>query len=228
VIQLIRRIVMVDWPTEIQSDSKALLIDTARNGHKRIMADAAAKGLQPTWEAYANTPGNRNLETVRLPGPIVYNYRYLVDLIEFALDELRRQSPVASGDYVRSHQVYVNDQPVGDTIPKTISTGDRIYISNPVPYARRLEIGRTRSGRAFLIQVSNRIYYRVTEMTKDKAKGRAKVRMMYVDLGAHALKKDQPTGIMTRRGWGYSRIQRKDRLTGAAVTSPAIFFQAPI
>jgi hypothetical protein len=228
VIQLIRRIVTVEWPKEIESDSKKLLIDTAHNGHRRVMADAAAKGLQPTWEAYANTPGNSNLETVRLPGPIVYNYRYLVDLIEFALDELRRQSPVASGDYVRSHQVYVNDQPVGDTIPKTISASDRIYISNPVPYARRLEIGRTRSGRSFLIQVENRIYARVTEMTKAEAKGRAKIRMMYVDLGAHALTKDQPTGHMTKRGWGYSRVQRKDRLTGAAVTSPAIFFQAPI
>jgi hypothetical protein len=228
VIQLIRRIVKVEWPKEIESDAKALLIDTAHNGHRRIMADAASKGLQPTWEAYANTPGNSNLETVRLPGPIVYNYRYLVELIEFALEELRRQSPVQSGEYKRSHTVYVNDQPVGDTIPSTISARDRIYIANPVPYARRLEIGRTRAGRSFLIQVPNRIYYRVTEMTKAEAKRRAKIRMMYVDLGAHALKKDQRTGRMTRRGWGYSRIQRKDRLTGAAVTSPAIFFQAPI
>ena len=227
-IQLIRRIVTVEWPKEIQSDSKALLIDTAHNGHKRIMADAAAKGLQPSWEAYANTPGNANLETVRLPGPIVYNYRYLADLIKFALDELRRQSPVASGTYKRSHTVYVNDQPVGDTIPSGIKASDRIYIANPVPYARRLEIGRTRSGRSFLIQVPNRIYERVTEMTKAEGKGRAKIRMMYVDLGSHALTKDQPTGRMTRRGWGYSRIQRRDRLTGAAVTSPAIFFSAPI
>jgi hypothetical protein len=124
--------------------------------------------------------------------------------------------------------VYVNDQPIGDTIPSTISAGDRIYIANPVPYARRLEVGRHKDGTPFLIQVENRIYYRVTEMTKAEARGRAKIRMMYVDLGSHALTKDQPTGRMTRRGWGYSRIQRKDRLAGAAVTSPAIFFQAPI
>jgi hypothetical protein len=214
VIQLIRRIVTVEWPKEIESDSKALLIDTARNGHKRIMADAAAKGLQPNWEAYANTPGNSNLETVRLPGPIVYNYRYLVDLIEFALDELRRQSPVDSGNYKRSHTVYVNDQPVGDTIPSTISAGDRIYIANPVPYARRLEIGRTRAGRAFLIQVPNRIYERVTQMTQAEGKGRAKIKMGYVDLGVGTL----------RRSSG----RRRHRQAGAAIKSPAIFFQAPI
>lgn len=227
--QLIRRIVTIDWPKKTERDAKALLIRTARTGHQRIMADAAAKGLTPSWEAYANHPGNSNLETVVLPGPIVYNYRYLSDLIQFALDELRLQSPVgASLKYRNSHTVYVNDQPMGYTIPTTIKAGDKIYIANPVPYARRLEVGRTRSGRAFLIQVPNRIYQRVTEMTKAEGKGRANVRMGYVDLGAHALAKNQPTGRMTARGWGYSSHQRLDRLAGAAVTSPAIFFMAPI
>jgi len=226
--KLLRRIVTIDWPKKAERDGKALLIRTARTGHQRIMRDAAAKGLQPYWEAYANHPGNSRLESVVLPGPIVYNYRYLADLIKFALDELRRQSPSQSGKYKRSHTVYVNDSPVGDSIPKSIQPGDRIYIANPVPYARRLEIGRTKSGRSFLIQVPNRIYERVTQMTKAQGKGRVKVAMRYVDLGSHALAKNQKTGIMTRRGWGYSSIQRRDRLTGAAVTSPAIFFQAPI
>jgi hypothetical protein len=215
VIQLIRRIVTIEWPKEVESDSKALLIDTAHNGHRRIMADAASKGLEPSWEAYANTPGNSNLETVQLPGPIVYNYRYLVDLIKFALEELRRQSPVTSGKYKRSHTVYVNDQPVGDTIPSTIKSGDRIYIANPVPYARRLEIGLAGHGtRPFLIQVPNRIYERVTQMTQAEGKGRAKIKMGYVDLGVGSL----------RRSSG----RRHHRMAGAAIKSPAIFFQAPI
>ena len=226
--QLLRRITTIEWPNKIERDSKALLIRTARTGHARIMADARTKGFEPYWEAYANTPGNSRLESVVLPGPIVYNYRYLSDLIRFALDELRRQSPSQSGEYKRSHTVYVNDQPVGDSIPRTVNPGDRIYIANPVPYARRLEIGRTRSGRSFLIQVPNRIYERVTQMTNSQGKGRAKVSMRYVDLGAHALKKNQRTGMMTQRGWGYSSRQRPDRLAGAAVKSPAIFFTAPV
>jgi hypothetical protein len=228
VASLIRRIVTVDWPKQVQVDAKQLLLDTAHDGHARIMSDAAAKGLTPFWEAYANSPGNTNLESVVLPGPIVYTYRYMSDLIQYALDELKRQSPSQSGKYKESHAVYVNDQPVGDTVPKTIQPGDTIFIANPVPYARRLEIGRTKSGRAFLISVPNNIYKRVTEMTKAQGKGRANVRMGYVDLGSHALTKNQKTGIMTTRGWGYSSRQRPDRLAGAAVKSPAIFFTAPI
>jgi hypothetical protein len=226
--QLIRRIVTVDWPKQAQADAKTLLIDVAQTGHLKIMRDAAVQGLEPTWEAYANSPGNSDLQSVRLPGPIVYNYRYLSELIQFALDELRRQSPVVSGAYRDSHTIYVNDQPQGQTIPKTINAGDRIFISNPVPYARRLEVGRRKGGEPFLISVPNRIYYRVTEMVKAEAKGRGKVSGGYVDLGVWSLKNDQKSLVKTATGYRHSARQRLDRVAGSAVTSPAIFFKAPI
>ncbi len=227
--KLLRRIITIDWPAKAERDGKALLIRTARNGHARIMTDARTKGLQPFWEAYANHPGNARLESVVLPGPIVYNYRYLSDLIRFALDELIRQSPHQSGKYKRSHTVYVNDQPVGSTIPIDIKPGDQIYIANPVPYARRLEIGRAQHGaRPFLISVPNRIYERVTQMTKAQGKGRAKVRLGYVDLGVWTLRKNQRTLIKTSKGYAHSARQRPDRLAGTTVKSPAIFFTAPI
>lgn len=228
--KLIRRIVTIDWPDKAKADGKQLLLKTAYAGHDRIMADARSRGFEPYWEAYANRPGNSNLESVVIPGPIVYSYRYLSDLIQFALDELRRQSPADSGKYKRSHTVYVNDVPIGGMVPKTIQPGDKIYIANPVPYARRLEIGRAQHGaRPFLISVPNRIYYRVTEMTKTEAKGRAKIRGGYVDLGVWTLRHNQRSLIKNSRGdYSYSARQRPDRLAGAAVTSPAIFFAAPI
>lgn len=188
---LIRRVVTVDWPKVVERDAKALLIRTARNGHKKIMDDARGRGLSPSWDAYANTPGNKDLASVKLPGPIVYNYRYLTDVIQFALDELRRQSPVQSGDYVRSHTLYVNGAPV-DVIPKTLNAGDRLFISNPVPYARKLEIGKTKAGRAFVVQVPNRIYERVTDLVKARVRGAAKVRFGYASLGASARDRRNP------------------------------------
>jgi hypothetical protein len=229
VTKLLYRVVTVDWPKAAQDGGKAFLLKTARNGHQKIMSDAKTKGLEPYWEAYANRPGNSNLETVVLPGPIVYNYRYLSDLIQYALDELRKQSPIDSGKYKNSHTVYVNGSPVGNTVPKNIQPGDQIMIANPVPYARRLEVGRARHGaRPFLISVPNRIYERVVDMVKAHGKGRSKVRMAYVDLGAWTLRQDQKTLIKTPRGYGYSKRQRPDRVAGSVVKSPAIFFTAPI
>lgn len=228
--KLIRQFVTIDWPKKVEADGKQLLLRTAYAGHDRIMADNRSKGLNPYWEAYANREGNSNLESVVVPGPIVYNYRYLSDLIQLALDELIKASPTTgSGKYKNSHTVYVNDTPVGTTVPKTFKPGDIIYIANPVPYARRLEIGRAQHGaRPFLISVPNRIYYRVTEMVKAQARGRAKVSMKYVDLGAWTLTKNQRLLIKTTSGYRYSARQRPDRLAGATVESPAIFFSAPI
>jgi hypothetical protein len=229
VTKLLRQIVTVNWKKAINDEAKAFLIKTARAGHQDIMRNAAAAGLFPTWEAYANNPGNSNLDTVVLPGPIVYNYRYLSDLIQFALDELRRQSPAVSGAYKNGHTLYVNDQPVGDVLPKNITAGDRIFIANPLPYARKIEVGRTESGREFVINPPNRLYNRVMEMVKAQGKGRANISMRFVDLGAWTLRHNQRSRIKTAGGkYRFSARQRDDRLAGAVVTSPAIFFQAPI
>ncbi len=227
---LIRQIVTVDWSNKIKAGAKDLLIKTAKAGHQRILTDAASRGLYPAWEAYANNPGNSDLESVVLPGPIVYNYRYLSDLVGFALSELRKQSPFVSGDYKDGHTLYVNDQPVADgVLPKDIKSGDRIFIANPLPYARKIEIGRTESGREFVINPPNRLYFRVGEMVQAQGKGRSKVTMGYVDLGAWALRQNQRTRVKTVGGkYRFSARQRPDRLAGATVLSPAIFFQAPI
>ncbi|MCP1832838.1 hypothetical protein [Bradyrhizobium sp. USDA 4545] len=179
---LLRRVVTVDWPNKIQADGKALLLKTARDGHASIMANAAAQGLVPSWTAYANTPGNSDLDSVRLPGPIVYNYRYLSDLVAFAMEELERNSPRVSGEYVRNHTLYVNGAAVS-ALPSTISASDKIYIANPVPYSRKLEVGKRENGEPFVVQVEPRIYARTFEAVSAQAKGRAKVSYGFVDLG---------------------------------------------
>lgn len=210
-LQRIRRVVTIEWPKATERGAKAFLIRTARTGHQKIMADAATKGLAPTWDAYANSPGNKDLASVKLPGPIVYNYRYLSDLLQVAMDELERNSPRQSGAYIRGHTIFVNGQAVS-AVPKTIKAGDQIYIANLVPYARKIEIGKTQAGRAFVIQVPNRIYERVTKLLKSRYRGQADIRFGYIDVGSHALRRSQG--------------RRSDRARGASVKSPAIFMTA--
>lgn len=222
-MQLLRRVVTVDWPKKVEADGKALLLRTARTGHAKIMSDAGVKGFVPTWEAYANRPGNANLESVVLPGPIVYNYRYISDLIQLALDELRKASPVQSGDYVSSHTLFVNGQAV-DALPKTITADDQIMIANPVPYARKIEVGKTESGRPFVIQVAPRVYQRVFDILKAQSRGRAKITYGFVDLAGYSLKQTR-----ARRRFTSAGIRRAGtHHAGSAVTSPAIFFRALI
>lgn len=226
-LRSIRRVITADWPKAAERNAKAFLIRTARTGHQRIMADAKGEGLAPTFEAYANSPGNKNLETVILPGPIVYNYRYLSDVIQVALDELRKMSPVQSGDYVRSHTLYINGTPT-DVTPKTLKAGDQVYIANPVPYSRRIEVGKTKSGRAFVMQVEPRIYERVAKRVLiPRYRNQAKITFGYVTLsGAHTVKgglsSHYGTGAKAGpRGGGTMRKRRQK--VGSVVQSPAIF-----
>ena len=221
-IQAFRRIVTVDWPKHAEVDAKARLLRAAQEGH----ADIMRRQGDPSFDAYANTPGNKNLESVVLPGPIVYTYSNLKQIIEFALDELRKASPVVSGDYVRSHTLFVNGMPVAN-IPVDLKPSDEIMIGNPVPYARKIEIGKTKSGRDFVISVSNRIYERVAKnVLIPRYRNVAKITFNYAtlpDAGTYAKDNKQRSWLANKQRWYTRPGIAKDRLKGIAIRSPAIF-----
>ena len=230
-IQALRRTVTVAWPSATERDAKARLIQVAREGHAKIMADARSRGSEPEWDAYANEPGNPRLESVVLPGPIVYRYRYVRDVVIAALDELRRASPVQSGDYVRSHMVFVGGVPV-EVVPQVLRSDQAIWISNPVPYARRLEIGKTKSGRSFVLQVPDRIYQRVvTQKLRPRYGNLARISFDYVTLpDSHVISGGLSSHYRTteqRRSYLAPRIVMRKRYQkpGDAVRAPAIVIE---
>jgi hypothetical protein len=222
-----RRKVLVEWPKQQRDGGKAALIRAAHAGHDKIMAEQTARsGIAPDWNAYANHPGNTNLESVEIPGPIVYRYRYLREVVEVTLEALQRASPVLSGAYVSSHTIFLNGAAV-DALPEELTDGDEIFIANTVPYARRLEVGKTESGRAFVIQVEPNIYERVYDQMKDQFHNVAKLSMDYVDMsGAYRLKYNQVARHFERGRWRHEHHQRRDRMAGSAVTAPAIFISS--
>lgn len=227
-----RRTVTVAWPAHQERAAKAHLVRVARAGHADIMGQARSRsGAEPSYEAYANRPGNSNLDNVVLPGPIVFRYRYINEIVTAALDKLRKASPVQSGDYVRSHTLYVNGRPVtADKLPAGSSLKDEIMIANPIAYARRLEIGVTKSGRPFVVDVAPRIYERVAgelsamfgrvaKITFDNSPG---VRLP--DAGRVGGKVGGRTGISSHHQSGGRRVRRRLH-GGESIRSPAIFIE---
>lgn len=81
---------------------------------------------------------------------IRYRYSYLDDVVAFALKTLKEKSPVGSGSdphpglYRDSHMVFVDGQAV--TSVTGLRAGQVVHISNPVPYARKIEDGFTVPG----------------------------------------------------------------------------------
>jgi hypothetical protein len=219
-LQAIRRTVTVDWPKAAEEDARKFLVRTAREGHARIMAEQTARGgFPPDWDAYANRPGQTNLDNVILPGPIVFRYRYMRELIAFALEELRKASPVVSGDYRNSHTLYINGVPAA-AIPDRIEAGMELFISNPVPYARRLEVGLKEDGRPFVVQVPPRIYERVMKNTlQPRFRNVAKLSLDYVTIpGAWVIKGRLPSHYIAKGGVRRRRRQE----VGKPVRAPAI------
>lgn len=225
-LQAFRQVVTVAWPKRMDAEAKTFLLKTARDGHAGIMARQG----HPAFEVYANRPGNSNIDSVVLPGPIVYTYSNVRELVDFALDELRKASPVEEGDYARAHTIFVNGVPVA-TLPQDIKPSDEIMLANPVPYARRLEIGKTKSGRSFVLQVPDRIYERVAKRKLiPRYRNVASIAFGYREL---------PEAYVTRAGLAShygtkefsrntnARVMRKRRQkAGSKVQSPVIIIKA--
>lgn len=70
-------------------------------------------------------------------------------IVQFTLETLRDKSPVGSlhdphpGLYRESHTLFINGHSVLDL--SGWHRGDVIHITNPVPYARKIEIGRVKA-----------------------------------------------------------------------------------
>lgn len=183
-----RQITTVQWPVRQKEGARQHLINIAHAGHAKIMADASSRGSVPTFDAYANTPGTP-VEAVILPGPIVYRYRYFGEVVAVARKALDDASPQVSGAYKAGHKLFVNGAMVA-TLPTNLKPGDEVMLANLVPYARKIEIGKTKSGRAFVIQVPNRIYERVAKGLQPRFRNSAKITFAYVSIsGAHLTRK---------------------------------------
>ncbi len=223
-VQGFRRVVEA-WPALIEKDVKAYLIKVAKDANVKIVADANARGLSPTVEQYANRPGNTNLDSVVLPGPIVFKYKYATDIVEDALLQLQKASPVRSGLYAKSHTIYVNGTEVGRA-PKTLKRGEEVIITNPVPYARRLEVGKTESGRDFVIQVPPRIYERVSKILIRKYKNVADISFGYANIpGGYTVKGRLPVNYLGKSG-ARTVPKKRRQVVGSKVSAPALFIKA--
>lgn len=142
-------------------------------------------------------------------GLIVFEFDLATELMRWIGETLRDRSPVFKGDYRDAHTLFADghEVPIGGTIPYA-----EVYtFLNPVPYARKIEIGKTKSGRDFLLQVPNRIYERTAKDAKAKFGRMAKIEFVYrAPLGGSILKY-QAAGTrrasLSRRG-GIERERR--------------------
>ena len=124
--------------------SPAALSKTLAGVARRVRDDAIASG-----DAKGNyltlVDGRRGAmeETVRPDGQIIYRFAVLGQAAAFALSYCIARSPRKDGDYVRAWFVAVNGRRwPGDL--NDLPSGSEVMITNPMPYARTIDVGHTR------------------------------------------------------------------------------------
>jgi hypothetical protein len=140
-------------------------------------------------------------------GVIVAEYRLVDDVLAWIMQTLRDRSPVISGAYRDGHKMFADNVEADPDNPPLAS---QYTFFNLVPYARRLEVGKTESGRDFLIQVENRIYARTAQDARARFGNVAKITTGFAST---------PEAYRLQRSSG----RRKRSQAGAVVTSPAIY-----
>lgn len=134
------------------------------------LAEARTKNRQATggetpYRQFVDGRQGAPLESVNPDrGVIVFEFDLVKDVIDWILARLVARSPRGpaggAGTYREAHRLFADGHEIapGGALPPAAEYS----ITNTVPYARRLEIGVTKSGRAFLVSVPNRIYDRVS------------------------------------------------------------------
>lgn len=185
--------------------------------------NAAALGRVPPHETFVDGRRNAPLRTVRLrDGVILVEFELILDVLLWIAKTLEERSPVKSGAYRRSHMLFVDRQPVD--LSGGLPVADEYVFMNLTPYARRLEVGKTNSGRDFLISVPNRIYIRTGADAAARFGNMADITVAFDrTVDPYLLKRNQRSRRFLPGGKVYvSPTQRQDRVAGAAVTVPAI------
>ena len=108
---------------------------------EEIALQEARSGVRPVVETRVDGELGAALETVRLGGQIRFDFKYLTEMVLFALEVLRGLAPVGSGRY-RSRFFVLADGVEVD--PQAIPAHARgVFITNDRPYARKIQVGAT-------------------------------------------------------------------------------------
>lgn len=179
---------------------------------RAAVADVIAnRQASSSYEKYINGRRGDEEETVEAPGPILYEFSYWNEIIAFALDFLKRRSPVLTARYQNAHQVMLGSQFVSPTAE--IAPDEEVLIVNTVPYSRKIEVG------FMSMSVERGVYQDARKAVMGRFGQVVDVRFQMVRI---------PNGYVLkgrfRRGFRqYSRTGlKKDTMPGAVMTYPSL------
>lgn len=154
---------------QTREETQRKLVAIAKQEHSRIMR------AEPRPERFSRSVdgvlGARE-EQVKPDGMIVYLYPRLDNVVRVAMDLLFDLSPVLSGDYRKSHQLFVDGVEARNLEGWS---GGEILISNLQPYARKIEFGSM----IMSVPGSDHVYEQAEFSLRQRFANQAKIAFIY-------------------------------------------------
>lgn len=122
-----------------QLQTQADIAAFARREHAKVMK---ASPQPSSFRRFVDGREGAPEDSVKAFGVIEYHYQRLGEIVQAAMDALFDLSPVLSGDYRRAHTLFVGGVAVSNLQGWRPESGDEVYIANPLPYARKIELGK--------------------------------------------------------------------------------------
>lgn len=117
---------------------------------ERALREEVGRGFDNQPVVVTDGTPRRDYLQVKPFGKIEFIRRpQMAEAVLWALDQLRKRSPILTGRYVQSHVVFLNKQEItGDlrAALRAVKETDRVQIVNPLPYAKKIE-GRKSRGK---------------------------------------------------------------------------------
>jgi hypothetical protein len=153
-----------------KEETQRVLAETA----KRLNAEVLATDPRPTsYKRFVDGREGAPEEAVKATGVILYIYQRLDMVAQFALETLKERSPVLTGAYRDAHTMFIRGQAVTDL--KSWQSGDEIVIANPLPYARKIELGKMK----MRVPGTDHVYQQAEQIVNRKFGNLARVKFTY-------------------------------------------------
>lgn len=184
--------------------ARRLMADTAEAEKARVIRQQTQRGgIAPTLAQVVDSKRGAAFDAVRPDGVILLEWGYVREVALALLNAIRDAGPKRSGDWAAELVILSDGVQVSDAkmIPHL---AQEVKVVSTVPYARRLEIGKTRRGDPFILDDED---FRLVERTALRLRKVyaevAKVSFGYVSLtNAHQL-----TNRNARRGRGGGEVR---------------------
>ena len=173
----------VDTSGMVERDAKALLVQTAAEGNKRILAEQTKRsgGATPGVATKVDGTEGKPLDQVRMPGIIRFDYDYRWEVALWLLSWLQDNSPVDSGEYRGSHVILLNGKEIAPDPSRRLYRSAELLLTNTTPYSRRLEVATKKDGSPFVVQVQPGIYGRGVKAARAEFSGLIGAKALRVD-----------------------------------------------